>query len=487
MKSIKPIQILIYLIIVLFFLGLISLVFTYIFPEGIKISENTTIRFSNIHDLFDKNNVKYADIENIIDRKLDSTQLKELNSLEDSLAAFKKISFENPARFHFPDGKENVLHDFFDALEKVEDNNSSLRILHYGDSQIEMDRITGYVREQLQQRFGGYGPGLQPAIQIIPSTCIRQSSTGNWKRYASWGFGDSIRANHRRYGVMLNVSEFSGEAGIVFNQSHMAEKRAKLIKKVSVLLGNNESEVTVGLYVNGKKLETKKIEPTQGMTKIDWSVDTIPKSISLQFYSASTTEVYGISLDGKKGVAVDNLPMRGCSGTIFTKGDENLLKRSFEMLDVNLLILQFGGNMMPSINGPKNAVTYGESFYKQIEFLKKLKPDMDIIVIGPADMSKKIDGSMQSYPYIKNVIEALKKATHDAGGVYWNMYEVMGGNNSMPSWVNKGLAGKDYIHFTTKGAQKISELFYEALINEYNLYRLKKRIDVINNSASKGK
>jgi hypothetical protein len=37
----------------------------------------------------------------------------------------------------------------------------------------------------------------------------------------------------------------------------------------------------------------------------------------------------------------------------------------------------------------------------------------------------------------------------------------------MPSWVSQGLAGRDYIHFTPKGASYASQLFYDAFIAEY--------------------
>jgi len=37
----------------------------------------------------------------------------------------------------------------------------------------------------------------------------------------------------------------------------------------------------------------------------------------------------------------------------------------------------------------------------------------------------------------------------------------------MPSWVEKGLAGRDYIHFSNKGASIAAQLFYDAFIAEY--------------------
>ncbi|MCX7743151.1 MAG: hypothetical protein N2167_01155 [Flavobacteriales bacterium] len=479
MKSISPLRVLWFLLIVFVLLGGLMLVFTYLFPSGIKVTNQFSIRFPSVNDFFSKDTIQYADINSILHREKDTLLLKELNSLEDSLRVFREISRNNPSRLQYPKDNKSILYRFFDALESVEEQGASIRILHYGDSQIEMDRITGYVREQLQQRFGGSGPGLQPAVQIIPSMSIRQISSENWQRYACWGMDNSLRAEHRRYGVMLNFSEYQESASITFMVSNQAYEKARMISKVRVLIGNLESSANITLSTNKKRYGSKKAEPG-GMQLLEWELDTFPKSITLQFSGGGSPEVYGIALDGKSGVAVDNMPMRGCSGTIFTRVDSALLKKSFELLNVKLLILQFGGNMMPSINGEKNAAEYGEKFYDQIAWLKSLKNDLAVIVIGLADMSKRIDGKMQSYPHIEKVRDALKKATFDANGAYWDMLEVMGGVNSMPSWVKQGLAGGDYIHFTTEGAQKISELFFEALINDYNEYRLEKRIKRLN-------
>ena len=37
----------------------------------------------------------------------------------------------------------------------------------------------------------------------------------------------------------------------------------------------------------------------------------------------------------------------------------------------------------------------------------------------------------------------------------------------MPSWVESGLAGRDYIHFSNKGASIASQMFYDAFELEY--------------------
>ena len=51
------------------------------------------------------------------------------------------------------------------------------------------------------------------------------------------------------------------------------------------------------------------------------------------------------------------------------------------------MILQFGGNVVPYIRDTIAAKRYGKRFAKQLSYLKQLKPNSSIIVIGPADIA----------------------------------------------------------------------------------------------------
>ena len=64
----------------------------------------------------------------------------------------------------------------------------------------------------------------------------------------------------------------------------------------------------------------------------------------------------------------------------------------------------------------------------------------------------------------------MRKETLAAGGSYWDLYNAMGGKDSMYAWVENKLAGQDYVHFTTKGAKKASQMFYDAFIDAYNTW-----------------
>ena len=68
-------------------------------------------------------------------------------------------------------------------------------------------------------------------------------------------------------------------------------------------------------------------------------------------------------------------------------------------------------------------------------------------------------------------VEEIKRVTLESGGAFWNMYAGMGGKNSMPSWVEQGLAANDYIHFSNGGAKFASQMFYDAFIAEFAKWR----------------
>jgi hypothetical protein len=99
--------------------------------------------------------------------------------------------------------------------------------------------------------------------------------------------------------------------------------------------------------------------------------------------------------------------------------------------------------------------------------LKRLHPSTSIIVIGPSDMSKFSGGIYESYRLLPYVVSQMKKVSSIEGAGYWDLFSAMGGMNSMPSWVESGLAGKDYIHFSNRGASIASQLFYDAFEAEF--------------------
>jgi lysophospholipase L1-like esterase len=89
-------------------------------------------------------------------------------------------------------------------------------------------------------------------------------------------------------------------------------------------------------------------------------------------------------------------------------------------------------------------------------------------------MLSMVDGELKSYKHLSYLVEKLSIEIAKSGVAFWNMYQVMGGANSMRAWVRKGWAGNDYVHFSTKGAEEIANVLTQTFETMYGYYGSKK-------------
>lgn len=456
-------------------LALLSLIFP---KQGIDIG-SFSLNFPSIEDVLivKEDNQNEIDPEKQLALMEEAFHLKNLEVLADSNDYYEDFFANSPVRIQFPDNNPALFDSLFSTIDR-DASKQIVRILHYGDSQIEQDRISDVIRASFQERFGGRGMGMIPAIQVIPTSYINQRYSGNMQRYIVYGPAD-IRASHNRYGPMGQVCEVTDSGTITINARELGYKdELKYYSQIKMMVGHNSQNFKAVLYYNdktdGEQQIEKAIADSSTLTVLTWNM---PKSVnSFSITMSGSAEIYALLLDGNNGVAVDNIPMRGCSGTMFTGINADLLRMSYRKLNVQLLILEYGGNAMPAMNDSNDVSSYKESISRQIRFFKELIPEANILFIGPADMSCQVDGTMQTYPLLEATIEAIKEAALENGAAFWDMYQVMGGHNSMLQWVKKEppLAGSDYIHFTRKGATEIAQLLDKSLSMCYNYYHFRK-------------
>ena len=209
---------------------------------------------------------------------------------------------------------------------------------------------------------------------------------------------------------------------------------------------------------------------------VSWELPYDVKSGSITF--SGDAEVYGIMLDGAPGVTVDNVAMRGCSGTVFTDIDSTVMKQSFDRTDTRLVILQFGGNAMPGISSRKGISLYVDRIDEQFEYFRKVAPKATLLFVGPADMCKSVNGSLVTWPLLPELNDSLKVHCLQNGVAYWDTFNMMGGSGSMRQWVNHNppLAGPDYIHFTTRGANEVGSALARSLLVYHDFLQLRRKL-----------
>ena len=429
-----------------------------------------TLRFPSLADVMLKND-EHKDVDELMAQAavLDTAKV---NELADSLVFYKEAVLMNPGRFYLPNNDFTYFDALFEKMENVQSTGKVLRILHYGDSQIEMDRISKNLREYFQEQFGGEGVGLLPLFQIIHSASVQQRTTGDAAGYSV--YANKTNINNKRYGIMGKFYRMSGNVQFAAfaTKSEQASANLRQFSKVTLLFHDLNGNFNATLSDATNQITEKQTSDSIGLSQFVWQLDTPTTKIKLSL--SGFADIYGIMLDGNSGISVDNIPVRGSSGTYFTQIDALSLSDMYDMSDVELIILQYGGNSMPVISTEKGVANFKEQVSKQISYIRKTYPRAKVLFIGPSDMSTKINGVLKTYTYLPNVNTALQEAALENGAAYWDMYHVMGGENSMIHWVRSGLAGKDYIHFSSSGADKIGEALSNTFSVMYDFYNTRK-------------
>lgn len=487
---IKPLKIVWFFALIGAILTLSSLVLP---KNGVNIA-GFNIHMPSIQSYFTKDTNTYADISNIIanidniDSLPDITQIIEkkvkLDSSskiisQDTIRADADKLAANIHKIEFGKRGKESLDKFFAKLKNSK--TTSIRIMHYGDSQLEGDRITSYLRNKFQNKYGGSGPGLIPALQPYDSYfSINQTYEGAWIRYPVFGKVNP-EVLHNKYGPMAAFSRFAPiipdslftdsieyHASINFTESKLSYTSVRNFQRIRLLYGNSKRAVEIRLLINDSLIYTDSLKANTSFSVFEFKLKTPSKNLKIEFAGYDSPDIYGIALDALNGISMDNIGLRGSSGTVFKKMDFEHLQKSYKALGVDLIILQFGGNVMPYINDNAQVLSYAKWFYSQIVTLQKMNPQTAFLVIGPSDMAYKDGDNYVTYPFLPLVRDELRNAAFLAGCGYWDMYEAMGGYNSMPSWTNAEppLAGADYTHFTPKGAKLIANMFYNALMYE---------------------
>lgn len=465
----KPWHSLIFGAIVFMALGLISFTFP---KNGIKLTKEIKLNFPELNSLFSATSTK-KDISNIINAidNIDTTFASD-NSLkkDTSIKLITSIQMKNKSALKF----------FFDALSEIKNNPNSIRVLHYGDSQIEADRITDYLRLKLQGQFGGQGPGLISLTPISESIINKIAIGPNWDRYTIFTTKDK-RVNHSNYGVLAGFSRFNNykklsdtstvlSASITVTTTKFGGANAMAYKKIKLFYGGSQTKTWCEFYDGPALINADSLEASGNFKVKEYSVGNGSNTHTLKFKGKDSPDFYALSLESERGVLVDNIALRGSSGTFFHQINNSQLKQFYEYLNVKLIILQFGGNVLPSIKDEQMAINYGNYIRYQISQVKKAAPGVSVLFIGPSDMSIKDGTDYVTYPYLELVRNEIKKVVLESDCAFFDMYDCMGGKNSMASWVDQKLAATDYIHFSPQGARKIATLFYSELIAEYNKY-----------------
>lgn len=345
------------------------------------------------------------------------------------------------------------------------------RIMYYGDSQVEGDRLTFFLRQLLREGRGGTGPGLfQPLMPVMYTKTLWLRSSPNWKRYNYLSFR-SGEISHKRLGPFMSVCRYlpegvvtatPQEASIRIMPSVYSDSAASAWEHLRIFYNLKDGTVKINISSGDDLLLTDTLSRGEGIKELSCSIKG-SDDILIAFKGKASPDIYGISIEGSEGVIVDNIPQRGSAGLEFTLVDKDNLREAYDILKPDLIVLHYGLNIVRNVS--RDYDYYRKGLIRQISAIREAAPSTPVLLIGVTDMAHSEGDTISGYANIPLIIEAQKEAAKEAGAAFWDAYRAMGGSRSIVEWAEKSppLAQDDLVHFTYPGADTLAMMMTNSL------------------------
>ncbi len=343
------------------------------------------------------------------------------------------------------------------------------RVLHYGDSVVASDYISGTMRRRMQERFGDAGHGF-----------ILTANPWEWYYHNDVGHRASDGWSMSRITGPLASDGLYGLGGVSFHTQERATASFNTLAEGK--FGTKVSRFDV-YYLEQPgggdfQMEVKGQEPVRVSTRGDAKVSrkaslTVPDghaSMTVRTLGGGDVRMFGVVMERDvPGVAYDALGALGGRASLWRSMPADHWKEQMELRDPSLIVVQYGTN--ESEDGGVNEPQYRKFVGDLIDTLKTAAPNASILVAAPLDRAEKDDsGGYRSSRVIVRLVELQQEIAKAHGAAFWNTFRAMGGKGTMGKWAQKGLANSDLTHPTPAGSAIIGDLFFKALVAGYDAY-----------------
>lgn len=376
----------------------------------------------------------------------------------------------------YSQGRPGGMARFYQQLARVGQLGRPVRVAYYGDSFIEGDIFTADLRELLQDEFGGCGVGWVDCASQVNGfrTTVTHSYSGIREfEVVKRPFSQQNQGIAQRYFTAQNGARMTYKGTKV--RRHLASwERAIFYLRTG-------SGVTLQTLVNGDTTMVDHVEGSQNLQAVVHSAqdlqsagDSVPQRSSISSLSytvsniGSATLLYGVALEPEQGVVVDNFSMRGSAGYTLSQIPAATLAQFAAQRPYDLIVVHFGLNVANSKQG--NYSGYIKQMGQAIDHLRQAYPQAAILVVSMPDRDQRTDAGLRTMRGVEQLVAYQQLMASDHGVSFFNLFQAMGGRESMKTLVDRGLANKDYTHINFAGGKHLARLLYESIMAGYHSY-----------------
>ncbi|MCG6189407.1 GDSL-type esterase/lipase family protein [Maribellus maritimus] len=372
------------------------------------------------------------------------------------------IRYDRNELHHF--GNDKYAQKLFAKLENMlSTGEGRINVVHIGGSHIQAGTFSGRLRSRFQQLNGDMNAGWG---FMFPYRIARTNSPyGYYIRY-SGGWQSCRNIERRKNDQLLGVGGISATTRAPFTDlTILLEDENELdysFHKLKVFCNYETSKYSVSVDSSLVKRQVN----GDGFIEFELNahVDSLRLLIQREANSSEGFTLYGISTEkAPNGFVYNSIGVNGAHVPAFLRCQ--LFEEQMKQLQPDLVILGLGIN--DAYGRRFSQKRFEDNYSELIGKIRKAAPHTTIILTTNND----------SYLYRRyvnkngeKVEESMFKLAekHDTG--VWDMFEVMGGLNSVVLWERNYLAQHDKIHFTREGYLMLGDLFFAAFMQNFENY-----------------
>ncbi len=360
-----------------------------------------------------------------------------------------------------------ALKSFFEALTRTakKEKGAITRILHYGDSLVVVDFLSGQTRRRLQARFGDAGHGYMLAGKPWP---WYQHWDISYRTAKSW-FVDGIMRPRTRGGYYgLGAYAFDGSSPahyVEFGTSRKGEF-GRTASRFEVHYLQQPGGGSFQVLVDGKPHSTVKTSAEAKQSAVHVvRVKDAPHKFRVRCVGDGKVRLFGGVLErDKPGIVYDTLGINGGRMRTLERINPTLWAQQLRSRKPHLIVLNFGTN--ESEDSSRSMQTIENDYLRVLRTLRAAVPEASCLVMAPPDRAWRGPKGLTTKPIIPKLVARQRSAALKAGCAFYDTYEAMGGHGAMARWYRKRprLCAGDMTHPNRRGADVLGDGLYRSFV-----------------------
>lgn len=365
-------------------------------------------------------------------------------------------------------GDSSAFGKAFTRMDAALSGSGDFRILHIGGSHAQAGTFTRRLRNNLLSLRKGLDGGRG---MVFPFTAAKTNTPSSYRsRYEGvWTpVKNTTRALPLRLGLTgmaVTTSDSTAYVRIVLKARNATKDDPDFrFDRVDVLGYPIEGErFPVVVLDSGDTLKGTRLEEASLWSfALPAPQDSVTVAVA---GSGGELALTGIHLDNSSpGISVTEIGVNGAAVPSYLRCED--MERDLRIVNPDLVIFAIGINDASGKNFSKE--DFIAKYKSLVARVRSVNPDCALLFVTNNDSYKRV--RRRVYAVNRNGLaaeEAFLKLAEGCGGGVWDLFDIMGGLESMRKWEEAGLAKRDKIHFTEEGYALLGDLLYNALMAKY--------------------